>query len=321
MKSNLKAFCKAIKTECNCLIMVEINKDYLGRDKNIIVSAVYIPPPGTPYASITHFDEISNDMLSYDPDCFDHLLCGDFNAHTGTKSDIVQLDAFVCGNLDEEDRQILDNHSAMSELNLPLNRYNSDNSCDRGNYGVELLNLCMNNKICIFNGRCGNDRGIGRATTTHGSVIDYVIGSPYLMSAVQEFDVLDFNPFLSDIHKEVVVVLTGSKYESHINEPHQNVHDNQNDVVSNSSSKWHEEKKSNYVDNLDTGKLDILVNNIDTLTVQESFQQINNILIDAAVVTFPSNFKRRRRQKNIEGYSKVCWQSRKQYHSAKQRYN
>ncbi len=44
--------------------------------------------------------------------------------------------------------------------------------------------------------------------------------------------------------------------------------------------------------------------------------------MEAAAVTFPCrNVGRRKIRKGIEGYSKECWQARKQYHKAKQKYN
>ena len=71
---------------------------------------------------------------------------------------------------------------------------------DSTNYGKALLELCRNHMLCIFNGRTGEDRNIGRATTTNDTLIDYVIGSPYLLSKVKHFKVDSFDPLFSDVH-------------------------------------------------------------------------------------------------------------------------
>ena len=54
--------------------------------------------------------------------------------------------------------------------------------------------------LCIFNGRTGADRNIGKVTTKKKSLIDYVIGSPYLLSKVKIFRVNSFDPLFSDHH-------------------------------------------------------------------------------------------------------------------------
>ena len=48
----------------------------------------------------------------------------------------------------------------------------------------------------------GNDRDIG-LTTCNNSVIDYVIVSPKLFRSIIDFNVLIFDPILSDIHKPI----------------------------------------------------------------------------------------------------------------------
>ena len=49
---------KAIKTEHKALLSILIDKRSLGMVKSLIISAVYIPPVNSRYASIDHFEEI-----------------------------------------------------------------------------------------------------------------------------------------------------------------------------------------------------------------------------------------------------------------------
>ena len=57
--------------------------------------------------------------------------------------------------------------------------------------------------LYIANTRVGLDRGIGKRTCKNRSVIDYLISSSNLFPFIQEFDINDFNPILSDIHNSV----------------------------------------------------------------------------------------------------------------------
>ena len=61
--------------------------------------------------------------------------------------------------------------------------------------------------LYIANSRVGLDRGIGKRTCKNRSVIDYLISSSNLFPFIQEFDINDFNPILSDIHNSVHISL------------------------------------------------------------------------------------------------------------------
>ena len=61
--------------------------------------------------------------------------------------------------------------------------------------------------LYIANTRVGLDRGIGKRTCKNRSVIDYLISSSNLFPFIQEFDINDFNPILSDIHNSVHISL------------------------------------------------------------------------------------------------------------------
>lgn len=61
--------------------------------------------------------------------------------------------------------------------------------------------------LYIANSRVGLDRGIGKRTCKNKSVIDYFISSSSLFPFIQEFDINDFNPILSDIHNSIHISL------------------------------------------------------------------------------------------------------------------
>ena len=202
MKHILFENSKTVKTGSDAVISKKINKNYLGTRKDLIVSSVYIPPYNSRYAKIEYFEDIENIVLDNGSDENYYLFCGDFNSHTGVKPDICALDDPVCeeAGIDYSTKHELDITGEMKDLGIPLKRDSADVSRDNGKFGHRLLEVCQNNALCIFNGRIGEDFMLGKETTNQGSVIDYVIGSPYLASKTERFRVHDFDPLYSDKH-------------------------------------------------------------------------------------------------------------------------
>ena len=85
----------------------------------------------------------------------------------------------------------------------------SRNNVDKvvNNYGNRLLTLCKTLEVFIVNGRLGEDANRGKLTCNNVSLIDYFICSPLIFPNVSNFDVLDFDPLLSDIHCAVTLTL------------------------------------------------------------------------------------------------------------------
>ena len=89
--------------------------------------------------------------------------------------------------------------------------------------------------------------------------------------------------------------------------------------------KWNIDKSSEYVRNIDKGKVNYLVTKIHDLTVDEIHKELQQILIEPALVTFPQYKKKTYTKKSnnvtLEGYDYQCLKVRKQYHKARQKYN
>ena len=93
----------------------------------------------------------------------------------------------------------------LEECGIPVVRQSQDkHKVDK--YGKKLLELCRRLELFFVNGRVGNDRDIG-LTTCNNSVIDYAIVSPNLFQSIVDFNVLIFDPILSDIHKPICLHL------------------------------------------------------------------------------------------------------------------
>ena len=74
-------------------------------------------------------------------------------------------------------------------------------------FGHKLLNLCKTHNLQILNGRVGKDEGVGKYTTKNNSVIDYAIAPPDLFVEITDFEILDFNPLMSDVHCPIIFSL------------------------------------------------------------------------------------------------------------------
>ena len=165
-----------------------------------LFGVVYIPPENSLYSNIEMFSEIENFLLNID--C-DYCLLGDFNSHTGNVKEYTEIDGNILDfcHVPDEERLLLNNLHILDECNVPYLRYSQDkHKIDK--YGQRLLDLCKSLGLFFVNGRVGSDRCIGNLTCNN-SVIDYVLVTPSMFRAITDFNVLHYDPILSDIHKPV----------------------------------------------------------------------------------------------------------------------
>ena len=183
------------------MLWVKINGNSCVFNKDIYVGCVYIPHQNSEYANANDIDMLLEDMIDLNVNDNLFLLCGDFNAHTNILNDILSLDEHIYDSvgLDNEIFNSFDAINNMKLLGIPTERSNSDpHRVD--NYGYRLINLCKQASVCIFNGRAGVDKSVGKSTTKFNTVIDYFIGSPELLCKTSSLEVEDFDQELSDVH-------------------------------------------------------------------------------------------------------------------------
>uniref|UniRef100_A0A0N7ZBB2 Reverse transcriptase domain-containing protein n=1 Tax=Scylla olivacea TaxID=85551 RepID=A0A0N7ZBB2_SCYOL len=199
-------------------------------------------------------------------------------------------------------------------------RYNQDVTQDRNSYGRNLVTICCNNKVCIFNGRVDRDLRVGRPTTTHGTLVDYVIGSPTLLKDVNEFRVLDYDPLYSDIHCGIHVQLKVNIEYAIINNANIAPVSNYNQP-----SKWRASKEEDYIAEIDENQVKELIEQMDSMDIEDVSTRIKNILLGAAVKVFPpkkkKNYVKQSNNASLSGYDNICWYTRKAYHKARHKYN
>lgn len=310
---------KKMNNNYETLLSIELDKRNLYLDKDLIISAVYIPPSHSRYAKPDHFDELDNLLLNH-TDSF-HLLCGDFNAHTGTMTDVVQVED---DNIDDY-YVVRDVCTVVDTLGITRTRFNKDVTQDRSSYGKKLLDVCKNNQVLIMNGRMGLDYGVGAVTTTYETTVDYIIGSPLLMQHVKQFKVLEYDPLYSDVHMGLHIQL---KFECRVAEENVSSGNINNNVEECDGSirpgRWNLDKSCEYENNIDVPRVNDIIGKIDELTVNEISEELKNILIEPAIKVFPppKNIKYVKKSNGVSmnGYDFKSWKCRKEYHKAKRKH-
>ena len=163
---------------------------------------------------------------------------------------------------------------------MSTNRYSKDvNKIDK--YGKRLLDLCNSRRLFFVNGRIGIDFGIGKLTCTK-SVIDYAIVSPLLFRSVIDFNVLSFDPILSDIQMPITLNLCtniGRVVSNYIAENIDFTNDTNIVITGNSESsvklRWSAECAPVFIDSLSQDRIDELLDRLNIIDVQT---------VDAAIV-------------------------------------
>ena len=311
---------RKLKNTYDTLLSITIDGRSVHQDKDLIVTAVYIPPPHSRYGKPEHFEEIDDMLLNHTNNDYHNLLCGDFNAHTETMRDYVETND---GHSDELVGIVSDIYTDLNSLGFSVVRWNKDVTSDRNSYyGKKLIENCKNNDVFIFNGRMGDDGGAGSVTTTHNTTVDYVIGSPLLMCYVTQFKVLNFDALYSDLHCGLHTQL---KFNVLSRSTTAITHERVNSASWDTPGKWRVEKQGDYVGNIDVNTVNELLVRADELSVNDISIEIKHILVDPAKKVFPKfeskKYIKKSNNASLKGYDNKSWKCRKEYHKAKHRYN
>jgi hypothetical protein len=131
-------------------------------------------------------------------------LLGDFNSRTGHLDDFFTSDNYLSHvrqyadsfHHDVETRSLI-----FKKLQIPLKRSVKDSVVN--NFGYKLVEFCKNNELYVANSRVRSDKIVGNTTCRSSSTIDYVLASVYFFELFQDFDILEFCNFFSDVHNPV----------------------------------------------------------------------------------------------------------------------
>ena len=176
-----------IKSFEDVIAWFKLRKDRFHLPNDIYLGNVYVVPEGSSYLNYDVFDLIKKDIAKF-PSGTQVLICGDYNARTGTAPDVHFNTRY--GNDNGLDTFCPDMCIAENARYIP-DRFSMDKASNN-NHGNNLLELCKSTGLIIFNGRLGADKNKGeytRVDTTGCSVIDYFVGSASVLDIVVNFSV------------------------------------------------------------------------------------------------------------------------------------
>ena len=183
VRSNLRKGIKFLeKDSSEEFVWWKLDKSFFKMSHDIYICSVYVPPQNSSRelrTNIDHFECLQEKIYKFGT-LGKILLCGDFNARTGTLNDFI------------------DNEFPENDFQIPIaieKRYSKDSHIN--NYGRSLLDLCVGNNLIILNGRTKGDfTGQYTCHTYNGaSVVDYAIASYDLLKSIINFSVDNVNEF------------------------------------------------------------------------------------------------------------------------------
>ena len=157
---------------------------------------------------------------------------------------------------------------SLESLGVSIVRNSRDKIVNQ--YGKRLMNVCRHCNIFILNGRSKSDHN-GECTCKQTSVVDYCITNVEFLRYVEDFKILPYSAFLSDVHNPVEVSLSLGEGET----------DKPNSVQESNANRWDPEKVELFHNSVEN-KVDIikvLENEIKITTVENvTLEFIDNIV-------------------------------------------
>ena len=172
----------------------------------------------------------------------------------------------------------------------------------------------------IVNGRLGPDGEVGRCTTKNDSLIDYTIASPELFQEIEDFQILDFNDFTSDVHNAMVFSLVSCKKEPK----------NGASVERVSKIKWEGSKNGDFLKNIDEQEVASLFSLLESFNpndisdkshVDLFTKKANDILEKAKLKTFQPKSFVPSKSSTKSWYDKELTAAKNKFHSARKQKN
>ncbi|XP_078659029.1 uncharacterized protein LOC144904189 [Branchiostoma floridae x Branchiostoma belcheri] len=201
-KKQYKGLVTKLESKSEDILWVKLDKRLFNHDKDIYLASVYISPKGSTVHSNRTYEifDILEEEIAYFNDLGEILVGGDFNARVGTIPDYIENDTPI-------DMQTL---PINYDFDHPLSRNNMDDG-QPNVFGKNLIDLCINSKLRILNGRTPGDL-LGKPTCYQPngcSVVDYVLASEtILLRKTTFFHVHALSPF-SD-HCKISLLLESS---------------------------------------------------------------------------------------------------------------
>ena len=173
------------------LLWLKFNKTFFNTEKDLYICTAYLAPQNSSFFSWQNIDVL--DILECEVEKYSNLglvtICGDLNARTQCKSDIIS---------DDSDNFIPLPSNYVVQDSTHLSERNNLDSVEN-QYGIWLVNLCISKQLVILNGRTTGDT-VGNYTyygPNGSSTIDYFIVHESLFKNVNYLKILELTT-LSD---------------------------------------------------------------------------------------------------------------------------
>ena len=246
VKNNISDFIKIDSSPQSKLIQwFTISSLITDCNADIHCGIIYIPPIGSKYAHEDPYTELLAEVLRYCPESKFILLMGDFNSRTGVKDDFITIDRHLCKTYGYE--QLVDESEEImyyfEQNQISLKRTNTDQMINC--YGNQMLDFCKTLDLFILNGRLHPTMQSMKLTCKDKSTVDYFLSTAMMFTRLQNFQILEYNPLLSDAHCPLSVNLNViiDKRQN------QNIHSPSN--VNFKTKLWDSEKADLFQENLD----------------------------------------------------------------------
>lgn len=329
VNEKVNKFIKPIEnTTANWILWLMVGENI--ENIEFILGCVYIPCEASPFHNDYIFNDISEDILSFQVN-FDVplILMGDFNSRTAVKNDFIEFEneiTFSAGLVDET-------NNFLKELGL-LKRYSSDKVLNQN--GQSLLELCKSFDLKILNGRFGDDKNVGNFTCYKGngkSVIDYIIVSDCLTPFVLDFKVDIFDKSLSDVHTPLCLTMkkeVQNLFQNH-NMPNLNPVVGATTAIKNFKCRWKPGIEQDFKSNFSEPNIENIANNIQNMNLPgvttEKIDALTSELSDLFIKTAQavglckevgSSIKKYKRKfPNKPWFNKECEVKRREYFECK----
>ena len=317
----------------NLIKFFTISKEIYGSksqyEEDLKCGIVYIPPSSSRYSHADPFFEIQNEIFNFLSENKHCLLFGDWNSRCGNLTDYVKMDELISNLYDLQDIQ--NEESAISNNfarnNIPVDRNNIDTVVNA--YGTNLIELCKNNDMFLWNGRLFSDYLNPKLTCKNSSTVDFFLSTSYVFENVVDFKVHDFCDLYSDVHSPIHAFLKTKLLPSVEHTEH-------NDLVEKEVKLWDKTKANNFNDNLDIFKVSEIEMKLDKLTdsleisqtnIDEITSDIANLFKNCSKQTFGTITKSKMNSNKFPlrvthpWFDRTCKRSRDIYHKTRKAYN
>ena len=318
IKNNFFKYFTFLESECEYVQWFKLSKIVCNTTEDILIGAVYVPPENSPYSRDCILEQFYFELDEHIRTFKNVILMGDFNARTSNLDDFSDIDKELYEHIDVDIDEIFSS-DAIDEIikyGHDIKRISKDNKTNK--FGKNLIESCKYNEMFILNGRCFDDKGVGKTTCKNASVIDYVLSSAPLIKYISSFAVKDFCELFSDSHCPVEFSL--KSVVDPILKP---------SLTNTTKTKpWNEAKKEEFNLNIDLQKLKAIFDRLDDESNKDK-QNINFIMDEIELLFTESanttlgtyTLRSSRTQTDDKWFNFDCRTARRKYHLARKSYS